>query len=214
MQARIREPLTHSHNREFRMSLFRRTTRICTFAMLSIVALSFVSCGRSKRFAIQKKYDPATAAAKAMEVYDRNQDGKLSAEEIKASPGLTDAASRIDKNRDGILTAGELQARFQTLDSQAPSMLLHVDISLKRAPLAGASVTFVPELFMGDGLQSYVGTTTDAGVCDLKGERAETLGIPSGFYQVKVVHPGRSINALRGVEIADDTTGNRLEIAL
>src|SRR5688500_15422150 len=116
------------------MSWFRWMTAFRTFTIISIVVFSFVGCGKSKRFSTQQKHDSATAAGKAIDAYDRNHDGKRSAEEIKASPGLAEGTPRIDKNRDGILTAGELQARFQALDSQAPSILLHVDISLKRAP--------------------------------------------------------------------------------
>jgi len=191
---------------------YKSATSVIFAGLLVAVSISS-GCGKSNRVTVDK-YDPATAAAKAIEAYDRNGDGKLSAEEVKSSPGLSEGSSRIDKNRDGILTSDELQARFQALQSQSASMLLRVDVTLKRAPLAGASITFVPEPFMGDGFQSYVGTTTDAGVCDLKGEKRDTLGIPTGFYQVKIIHPGRSINEVRGVEIADDTTGNRLVIAL
>jgi hypothetical protein len=179
-----------------------------------LLVTSFNGCGRSVQYKLQNKFDAATSATKAVELYDRNRDGKLTADEVKASPGLSDGGPRIDANRDGVLKLDEIQARLRTLASQSDFILLRLDVSLKRKPLAGASVTFTPEPFMGDGLQAYVGTSSESGGCDLKGEAADTLGIPVGFYQVKIVHPGHSINVVRGVEIADDTTGNRLEIAL
>jgi hypothetical protein len=67
---------------------------------------------------------------------------------------------------------------------------------------------------MGEGLQSYSGTTNSDGVCVPAGSDVELPGIPRGFYQVKVNHPGQRIDVVRGVEIADDASGNRLQISL
>src|SRR3954466_13016517 len=90
---------------------YKSATSVIFAGLLVAVSISS-GCGKSNRVTVDK-YDPATAAAKAIEAYDRNGDGKLSAEEVKSSPGLSEGSSRIDKNRDGILTSDELTTHFQ-----------------------------------------------------------------------------------------------------
>jgi hypothetical protein len=48
----------------------------------------------------------------------------------------------------------------------------------------------------------------------LAGSMLELPGIPSGFYEAKIVHAGSNIDAVLGCEIADDSSGNRLSLSL
>jgi hypothetical protein len=159
-------------------------------------------------------FDPSTATAKALERYDRNKDRKLSADELKASSTLSASAARFDKNRDGSLSEDEIRERFKAHESLAGKLLFQVSVSAQGKPLADATVTFTPEPFMGEGLQSYLGTTGEKGLCSLKGRDFKTLGVPNGFYQVHVSQAGHGIDVDRGVEIANDTTRDIVEIAL
>jgi EF hand len=184
--------------------------------MLLALLWTFPLLGGCGKLAVTKlqKYDPATAATKAIETYDKNGDGKLSADELKATPGLVASGRRLDSNGDKIVTREELQARFQSLDAQADYIGLDVRVVYKGKPLANAEVTFSPEQFLGDGFPRFSGTTNEGGGCPLTPDGKQLPGIPTGYYQVKIVSAKQGIDAIRGVEIADDTTGNRLEIAL
>ena len=62
----------------------------------------------------------------------------------------------------------------------------------------------MPEPFMGEGKQSYLGTTSDNGVCGLKGQQANVPGVPMGFYQVRIVHVASGVDLTRGCEVATD----------
>jgi hypothetical protein len=150
----------------------------------------------------------------AIEIYDSNGDGGLSAEEVKSSPALAASGRRVDRNGDAIVTAEELQARMEAIDAQSDLIGLDVRVTFRDRPLVGAVLTLTPEPFMGEGLQTYSGTTIEGGACPLKGDRQNLPGIPVGFYQAKIVHNGQGINDVRGCEIADDVTGNRLRFEL
>lgn len=184
-------------------------------AGLSLVSLVVTSggCGGAVS-AKSESYDAATATAKALETYDRNGDGQLSAAELVACPALANGMRHIDRNGDGTLTADEIQARMQSLDAQSDFIGLGLRVTAKGRPLVGAQLTMTPEPFMGNGLQVYSGTTVEGGGCLLKGDSKMVPGIPIGFYRVQVVQDDQGINEVRGCEVADDTTGNRLNIAL
>jgi hypothetical protein len=183
-------------------------------ALFLLCALEVLSgCGKRVATKLQRN-DAATAASKAIEAYDKNGDGKLSAEEFSASPALAASLRRIDSNDDKIMSKEEIQARLESLDAQADYIGLDVRVTSKGKPLADAEVTFQAEPFLGDVLPTFSGTTNDGGGCPLKSEGKQLPGIPIGLYQVKIVNAKQRINTVRGVEIADDTTGNRLEIAL
>jgi hypothetical protein len=172
-----------------------------------------LGCSTSK---VQREsaFDPSAATAKSLEQYDRNGDHKLSAQELKASAALSASAARIDKNRDGSLSEDEIRNRFMAHESLAGKLLFQVSVSVQGKPLPGATVTFTPEPFMGEGLQSYVGTTGENGICSLEGRDFKTLGIPNGFYQIRIIQADRGIDMVRGAEIVNDVTRDMVEIAL
>jgi hypothetical protein len=179
-----------------------------------VLCMLLAGCGTSALSEVQRKYEPALAAAKAIETYDRNGDATLSAHELKQSPALAAAARRIDRDGNGVVTAEEIQARLEEIESQADFIGMDIHVTYKDRPLVGAELTLTPEPFLGDARQSYSGTTITGGACLLRGERAQVPGIPPALYQARIVHPEHGLDVVRGVEIAEDTTGNRLRFAL
>src|SRR5215213_6376411 len=141
-------------------------------------------CGKASPAAILRTGGPSEAAAKVMELHDSNKDGKLDKQELSAVPSLAGSVRHIDANRDGAIDLAEMQARFEAHDKMPDLASFVVEVSTNRVRLAGAEVTYTPESFMGEGKQSYVGTTSENGVCGLKGEEANVPGVPMGFYQV------------------------------
>lgn len=176
-----------------------------------IVAL-IVAAGCSKSGVSQFRTNaPAEATALVLERYDSNKDGKLVAGELAASPGLVDGVGRIDANRDGGFDAAELEARFAAHDQMSDIIGFQVRITANQAPLSGATVTFIPEPFMGEGKQSYVGTTADSGMCYVSGDEVKLPGVPVGFYKVHIVHAASGADVTRGCEVGDDMPSpNRL----
>jgi hypothetical protein len=178
-----------------------------------IAAAIAIGCSRST-VPRATTFDHSAATAKALGQYDRNGDRKLSAQEVNASAALSVSAARMDKNRDGSLSEDEIRDRFTAHESNAGKFLFQVSVSLKGKPLARAAVTFTPEPFMGEGLQSYVGTTSENGICSLAGRDFKTLGSPNGFYQIRIIQADRGIDVIRGAEIANDVTRDMVEIVL
>lgn len=193
----------------------RQVTAVLALGGLALVSLVVTAggCG-GMNSPKSENYDAATATAKALETYDQNSDGQLSAAELKACPALAGGMRRIDRNGDGALSAEELQARMQSLAGQSDFIGLALRVTAQGRPLVGAQLTMTPEPFMGDALQAYSGTTVEGGGCPLKGDNRMVPGIPIGFYRVQIVQADQGINEVRGREVADDTTGNRLSIAL
>jgi hypothetical protein len=171
-------------------------------------------CGKSVISQLPS-YDPSFAATKALELYDGNKDGKLAADELRECPALLVGIARVDRNNDRTITSDEIQARFEGLKTQSDIKTIDLSITSKRRPLGGASVTFTPEPFMGDDLQSYSGTSTEQGRCELIGSQVDLYGLPVGYYKVHVVHEAQGIDSIQGCEVADDSpAGNRITIAL
>lgn len=180
-------------------------------ALLCPVALA--GCGGAANQQMAKP-DPQQAAAAAIAALDANDDGILSAAELQESPGLQTAMPRLDVNRDGALSADEIAGRLQAYQSMSDMVAVGVRVLLNGQPLAGAAVTLVPEPFLGEGLQSYVGVTTDRGTAFPKGQRVKLAGVPVGLYRAHIRHEEQNVDETRGVEVADDTRASEIDFSL
>ena len=56
---------------------------------------------------------PGDVAKRAMDQYDKNHDGKIDAEELKASPALLEAMATMDVNHEGSLTEAKIAERVR-----------------------------------------------------------------------------------------------------
>src|SRR5687768_7684162 len=116
--------------------------------LASLLLTAIVGCGGTVASQLPS-IDPAQNAAKAMELYDANGDGKLAKDELRNCASLLVAMPRIDGNSDGAIATDEIASRFEELDNQSDIKVLDLSVTVKRKPLAGATVTFTPEPFMG-----------------------------------------------------------------
>jgi hypothetical protein len=157
-------------------------------------------------------FDPAAIAATALELHDRNGDGRIDEGELKEVKSLQSAKSRLDKNGDGSLDASEIAARIQAYIDYR-SALAPVDCTVTRGgrPVAGATVTYEPEAFMGESVVPATGTTNEAGqaVLSVSEEHLPSprhSGVRPGFYRVRVkLADGTEVDKLdAGVECAGD----------
>lgn len=153
-------------------------------------------------------------AQKAMEAYDKDGNGSLSVEELKQSPPLLSSATRIDADHNGAISLVELTTRMEGVAAGALYIGLSVRVTENGRPVEGAQLTLIPEPFMGDAYPKFSGTSGPGGYCPTKSDGAELLGAPAGWYRAEVTKPGAAAPVVKGLEIASDTTGNRVEIAL
>ncbi|NLE37232.1 MAG: hypothetical protein GX621_04330, partial [Pirellulaceae bacterium] len=77
-------------------------------------------------------------------------------------------------------------------------------------PLAGATVVFEPERFLGANVKSATGTTNEHGMAPMSAEGAEYPGVAPGLYLVRITKEGVNLptkynaETVLGVEVAAD----------
>jgi hypothetical protein len=127
---------------------------------------------------------PEEAAAAALAEYDTNKDGVLDEKEIARCPGLKNLA-REKNNR---VSAADIAARLTAMKETKTGTIGSIPISVVWAdgrPVAGATVTLVPEKFLGSGFKSSSGTALASGEVGLQ----TSDGLPGcqlGFFKVQV----------------------------
>jgi hypothetical protein len=136
--------------------------------------------------------DPQQAAQEAMKLYDKNADGVLDANELKASPPLWDLLQNLkaqSPDHPDTLTAADIAGRLEEwVKSPATILPAMAVVYLDGKPLPKATVTFEPEPFLGPSYHSHQGTTTvGAGIAQLDPElKAAGNGIYVGLYRVRI----------------------------
>src|SRR4029079_4775053 len=101
----------------------------------------------------------------AMEMYDKNGDGRVDGNELEQAPALKASLRLLDTDGDGAVSANEIAARVQVWKAMKTSLTgLGCVIKLDDKPLVGATVTFEPEAFLGDEVKPAIGTTNSLGM--------------------------------------------------
>jgi hypothetical protein len=141
--------------------------------------------------------DPAAAAAKAIELYDKDGSGSINQTELAGSPGILAALARYDTDGNREVSKEEIESRLTSMysGSGAPWFTVNCQIIQSGRPLSGATVRFVPEPFLAESLHPASGTTDGEGrvnpaVADEKlpeGQKGLALMQP-GVYRVEVEH--------------------------
>jgi hypothetical protein len=168
---------------------------------------------------------PERAAQEALAQYDRNKDGFLDADELKACPALASCLKKLDKDKDGRLSAAEIAERIAFYQSSRVGLMaVAFQVTLDGRPLSGATVTLVPEKFLGDALQPATGTTNARGMVRVATPGAEEPGVACGLYRIEVSkedEAGRETIPARynqatvlGLEVAPDSNLGALQFAL
>ena len=126
-------------------------------------------------------------AQDAMAEYDTNHDGFLDAKELERCPALKGSLVSIDKDGDHRLSADEIAERIRSY-AESQLALEHVScrLLLDGRPLQGATVTYVPEKFMGSSIRSATGVSNSEGGVGLITVGEKLPGVQPGFYRVQV----------------------------
>jgi hypothetical protein len=206
------------------------STAIRLIAAAALAAL-LTSCGCSGGARpIEPVKIAGDAGSQAIALYDKSGDGALDDAELSGCPALLKRKAVYDTDADGRVSASEIDERIAAWQSQGMGIrALNVLVRLDGRPLAGATVRFVPEEFLGSGPKPASGVTDSSGGAKIgvaKDDLPEDLqkamirGIYGGLYKIQISHPQRKIpskygdSTTLGEEIARDTTPDRLELDL
>lgn len=134
------------------------------------------------------KLNAQTAAAEALTLYDTNEDGILSGEELDASPALKASLSWLDKNNDRGISADEIAARIKAWqDSKIGLTSPSIRVLYGGRPVKSGTVILTPEPFLGPTFSPATGTIVNGAApvsCDPAKNPEGLSGLPIGFYTV------------------------------
>ncbi|MDO4627686.1 MAG: EF-hand domain-containing protein [Planctomycetia bacterium] len=185
--------------------------------LCSVALLTTVGCGPSKPDAvIAPPYNPDSVASKAMELYDKDGDKKLSADELKACPSMLWSLKSIDTDGDGAISDAEIKARIQGwIDMKVALTCPIVKFQLKNGKVAkdviGKNVVLTPDPMMGELLKTSDPIAIDDN-CQCSpstpGNQDNLGGMSYGFYNIKI--DGTNYSNL-GVEIYDGAKSSDMD---
>ncbi len=182
-----------------------------TMIFCGLALLVSVGCGPSKPDPVLiPPFDPGAIASKAMELYDKNGDKKLDADELKAAPSIAYSAKSIDTDGDGAVSEAEISTRVQAwierkVGLTCPNLKFEDKSHKLPKDCKDKNVVLTPDPVMC-GIITKATTPIpigDNGQCNpTTPDNQENLsGMPYGFYNIEI--EGTSYKNL-GVEIFDD----------
>ena len=151
-----------------------------------VAAILLAGCSGGGGQTGEPEVSPDAAGAQAVAEYDANKDGVLDAKELEPCPGLLGALKRVDRNGDGRLSADEVRDRLAFFHQMGPQTDAAVEVTLDGRPLAGATITLVPEKFMGAGVKPATTVTNEDGTGYLVTEGTDYVQVAHGYYKVQV----------------------------
>ena len=178
-----------------------------------LLILTLVGCSRFPPEPAFPKIDPRQAAIEALGKYDKDGDGRLSADEM--SPSLKAALAQVDRDADGNISEGELADRVTDwLESGDALVEAIVQVTLDGKPLVAAKVTVEPESFLGSTYESVQSITDETGLATFRGHDPNLPGLHLGFYTVRIskltedgielVPQEYNVQSALGIEVAGD----------
>ncbi|MGA2032568.1 MAG: carboxypeptidase-like regulatory domain-containing protein [Thermoguttaceae bacterium] len=164
--------------------------------LLLVVGLGLLGpagCGSRVR-AIVPPGIASDAAKRAIETYDLDKNGYLDAGELEKAPAIR--AAFPDSNK---VTEEDIAARIASWkEAKVGRVPFIVAVLHNGQPLPGATVSLVPESFLGSELETAVGTTDQSGrtMPTVPAHGSDNLpGVAPGFYRVEVTKAGETIPA-------------------
>ena len=148
-------------------------TRRHTIGLIVLGIAAAAGCGpNSRKRIVAPAMSPSSAAADAMALYDVNKDGFLDAAELEKCPALKVNLKKYDTNGDGRISADEIVSRLQKFrESNIGLISSGANFTLNGRPLVNATVTLVPEPFLGSAFKSRHGHNRRQRQRDLQNRR-------------------------------------------
>ncbi len=219
-------PLSGNRNGSLPASMVGHCTVFC---LLGLLAVAFGCSSRPNRVN-PVEINASSASSEAMELYDKNADGALASDELNAVPGIKKYLDKYDRDSDQRVTRDEIAARLQAwTDARMGLLGRSYVVTLDGRLLEGATVTFVPEPYLGENVKPATGTTAPNGLTRMSHAEEDLPktangrpihGVKGGTYKVQVTHPSRKIPAKYntatelGDEVAFDINPNDAAVPL
>jgi hypothetical protein len=162
----LNAPTTHSHiaDREAGGSMRYTHNLALLFFLTALSVASYNACNFGPKPIPQPSINASRAGSQAMEMYDKDGDGKVAGAELDAAPALKAAIKNLDTDGDGGVSAAEVTARVNAWKEMKTALAsAPCKVTLDGEPLGGATVTFDPESFLGDEIKHAIGTTNPYG---------------------------------------------------
>lgn len=168
---------------------------------------AFAGCSNSSPRVMPPSIDAVAAGRAAISQHDTNGNGQIDGGELGKAGSIKSALPRIDKNNDQQASAEEIAARINEWQATRLGLMgCSIRVTLDGKPLEGATVTFVPEKFLGPYVKPAIGITSPQGQAmltiddpDIKARRMS--GVQCGLYRVEITsHSGKSIPAKYNTE--------------
>jgi hypothetical protein len=160
------------------------------------LALGGAACNRTPTPLVPPKMDASKVAEQAMELFDRDADGSISAEEAAASPPLAYSLRQpklLDKSGDGQISLEEIVERVQAWQTSGAGLApVRCKVLLDGQPLVGAKVTFEPAEFLPETVKPARGETDELGEARMSLRPADLpspnapRGVHLGWYRVRI----------------------------
>ncbi|MEO0530579.1 MAG: hypothetical protein AAF266_08385 [Planctomycetota bacterium] len=193
--------------------------------LLAIGLLSFPGCGSGPSRVKAPDVDPEETAEALIEQYDTDGDGSIGSEELASCPAIRGQLSAYDRDRDNSVRPEEIAERLSELYSDRVGMFsIYARVTLKRRPLAGATVELIPEEGLTEAINSASGVTDARGATPLSMPeeampadlRGLIRGVQTGLYRVRITHPTVKLPAgvSDGTSLGVELTPSRAEAGL
>jgi hypothetical protein len=169
----------------------------CFLALTAAASLILNGGCSSKPARIMPPTIDAVAAGKAaITEYDANGNGQIDGSELDKAASIKATLSKVDKNSDKGVSAEEITDRINAWkESKVGIMGCNVRVNLDGKPLENATITLLPEKFLGPAVKPATGKTGPQGSAmltvddpDLKAKRIS--GVQCGLYRVEITADG------------------------
>ena len=154
---------------------------------------TIVSCSRLPGRIPMPKLDPTAASQAAIEQYDTDGDGSLGDDELASCPPLKNSLATLDQDGNGQIEGSEIERRLaHWIEADQALMVIPYEVSFRGQLLEGATLTFIPEPFLGSAFTPASGVTDQYGVASVIHEPEDRpdpdfpQGIRVGFYRIEV----------------------------
>ena len=171
--------------------LFSPRSMLCAWMLMGLPG-----CTRREMLVVPK-LDPATVAKGALGELDKDKNGAISVAEANASPGMKAAFPRFDADGNKSVTESEIADRIARLIANGGGLMsVSCRVAYGGGSLAGGTVRFVPEAFLGDAIVIAEGIL-DADGCasPISPSPSGLEGMQFGVYRVEVTHPTLTLPA-------------------
>ncbi len=203
-----------------------------TFVIAALTIVALAGCSSQPRAVTMPEIDPSTAAQQAVELCDKNGDGKLSDEELKSIPGILKWKQLYDLDGDKFVSQQEIVERLKKWQSDKLAFRsISLSVKLNGRPVPNVQVQMTPESYLGDAVKPAKGITNKRGFASvsvapedlpeaLKQRGIKIGGVYPGTYKITLTNSQMKLPSVDstgiplGAEVARDTVDSSIDISL